>query len=64
MIPLIAGTIGVMTVGFGALTYGASAGMGYGLGRKWGRKVCEMTDSLESRVKNVLFNNTSTILEE
>ena len=63
MIPLIAGAVGTVSIGLSALTYGASAGMGYGLGRKWGRKVCEIADTFESRMKDAIFNS-SVVIED
>ena len=64
MIPLIAGAVGTVSIGLSALTYGAAAGMGYGLGRKWGRKVCEVADSFEARIKDAFTNTTTVVIED
>ena len=39
MIPLIGGAIGLFAATVNAVGIGATAGMGYGLGRKYGRKM-------------------------
>jgi hypothetical protein len=36
-----------------------SAGMGYGIGRKYGRKACEWLDHFDTKVKTAI-NNIST----
>ena len=52
MIPLIGGAIGLFAATVNAVGIGSTAGMGYGLGRKYGRKICEFTDNMEGRVMN------------
>tara|TARA_X000001036_G_C20510499_1_gene737864 strand:- start:782 stop:961 length:180 start_codon:yes stop_codon:yes gene_type:complete len=52
MIPLIAGSLGLLATTVNAVSIGATAGMAYGLGRKYGRKICEFTDNMEGRVMN------------
>ena len=49
MMPLIGGAIGLLATTVNAVGIGATAGAGYGLGRKWGRQLCEWSDSLESQ---------------
>ena len=49
MMPLIGGAIGLLATTVNAVGIGATAGAGYGLGRKWGRQLCELSDSLESQ---------------
>ena len=54
MIPLIGGAIGLFAATVNAVGVGATAGMGYGLGRKYGRKMCEFAETLESRMINLI----------
>ena len=52
MIPMIAGlAIGTVIATGWAVSAGGTAGMSYGLGRKYGRIICEKIDLLEDRVK-------------
>ena len=54
MIPLIGGAIGLFAATVNAVGIGATAGMGYGLGRKYGRKMCEFAEAMESRMVNLI----------
>ena len=54
MIPLIGATIGIFAATVNAVGLGATAGMGYGLGRKYGRKMCEFAETMESRMVNLI----------
>ena len=54
MIPLIGGAIGLFAATVNAVGIGATAGMGYGLGRKYGRKMCEFAETMESRMVNLI----------
>lgn len=54
MIPLIGATIGLLAATVNAVGIGATAGMGYGLGRKYGRKMCEFAETMESRMVNLI----------
>ena len=54
MIPLIGGAIGLVAATVNAVGIGATAGMGYGLGRKYGRKMCEFAETMESRMVNLI----------
>lgn len=54
MIPLIGGAIGLFAATVNAVGIGATAGMGYGLGRKYGRKMCEFAETMESRMINLI----------
>ncbi len=54
MIPLIGATIGIFAATVNAVGIGATAGMGYGLGRKYGRKMCEFVETMESRMVNLI----------
>ena len=47
MIPAIVGGVFIVAIGFEYLALGAAAGTGYGLGRKYGRKVCETVDNIK-----------------
>ena len=57
MIPLIGGAIGLFAATVNAVGIGATAGMGYGLGRKYGRKMCEFAETMESRMINLMIQN-------
>jgi len=57
MIPVIGSVISLFATTVNAVSIGATAGMGYGLGRKYGRKICEFTDNMEGRVMG-LFAQT------
>ena len=54
MIPLIGASIGLIVTTVNAVGMGATAGMGYGLGRKYGRKMCEFAETMESRMVNLI----------
>ena len=54
MIPLIGGVIGLFAATVNAVGIGSTAGMGYGLGRKYGRKLCEFAETMESRMVNLI----------
>ena len=57
MIPLIGGAIGLFATTVNAVGIGATAGMGYGLGRKYGRKMCEFADNIEGRLTGLMIHN-------
>jgi len=60
MIPLLFGT--AMTVGrvtVNAVAIGSVAGTTYGLGRKYGRIICEKLDTFEDRLSSILSTATS-----
>ena len=54
MIPFIGGAIGLFAATVNAVGIGSTAGMGYGLGRKYGRKMCEFAETMESRMVNLI----------
>ena len=54
MLPLIGGAISLITTTVNAVGIGATAGMGYGLGRKYGRKICEFADNMEGRMVSLI----------
>ena len=56
MIPLIGGAIGLAAATVNAVGIGATAGMGYGLGRKYGRKMCEFADNIEGRLTGLMIH--------
>tara|TARA_X000001036_G_C20653294_1_gene795915 strand:+ start:209 stop:388 length:180 start_codon:yes stop_codon:yes gene_type:complete len=58
MIPLIGGAIGLFAATVNAVGIGSTAGMGYGLGRKYGRKMCELAESIESRIVNLVTHTS------
>lgn len=54
MIPVVLGY--GFALGFGtawAISSGASAGFSYGMGRKYGRLICEKVDQFEGKLKDV-----------
>ncbi|MDA9714309.1 hypothetical protein N9U68_00255 [Euryarchaeota archaeon] len=57
MIPLIGGAIGLLAATVNAVGIGATAGMGYGIGRKYGRKMCEFADNIEGRLTGLMIHN-------
>ncbi len=60
MIPLLLGTaltVGRLTVN--AVAVGSMAGATYGMGRKYGRIICEKLDTFEERAIAVFQTNTS-----
>ena len=60
MIPLLFGT--AMTVGrvtVNAVAIGSVAGTTYGLGRKYGRIICEKLDTFEDRLSSIFSTATS-----
>ena len=60
MIPVVFGaTFSLAFTSARVLITSGSAGMGYGLGRKYGRKACEMLDHFDTKVKTAI-NNIST----
>ncbi|MEL0101177.1 MAG: hypothetical protein VW862_05710 [Euryarchaeota archaeon] len=58
MIPVIGSAIGLISTTVNAVGIGATAGMGYGLGRKYGRKICEFADTMEAKMINFINNPT------
>lgn len=50
MIPQLIAGIGLVTITFELISGAAAAGTGYGLGRKYGRKLCNAMDKVESTV--------------
>ena len=56
MIPMVAGVaLGVATATVWTIYVSGSSAMGYALGRKYGRLICEQIDGLESRAKNLII---------
>ncbi len=50
MIPQLIAGIGLVTITLEFVSGDATAGAGYGLGRKYGRKLCTAMDQIESTV--------------
>ena len=50
MIPALVVGIGLVTITLEFVSGAAAAGAGYGLGRKYGRKLCTAIDQVESTV--------------
>jgi len=51
MLPALVGsTFGIVVAAVEVLAIAGTAGMGYGLGRKYGRKACQFLDNVEERV--------------
>lgn len=60
MIPILFGTI--LTVGrltVNAVAIGSVAGASYGMGRKYGRIICEKLDTFEERAMSMLQDSNS-----
>jgi len=55
MIPLIVGGFAVAAFTLEIMSGAAAAGAGYGIGRKYGRKICEAVDNIDLNVKK-MFN--------
>ncbi|MBA87642.1 MAG: hypothetical protein CMB16_00040 [Euryarchaeota archaeon] len=58
MIPMIIGAVGVVVTTINAVGIGATAGMGYGLGRKYGRKICELAENAEARLTGLISKSS------
>lgn len=56
MIPALVFGFGVAALTIDLLSGAAAAGAGYGLGRKYGRKLCEAMDGVESKVTQAYQN--------
>lgn len=54
MIPVLIGGLAIASLTFNALAAGSAAGAGYGIGRKYGRKICEALDGIDTSMKNML----------
>ena len=52
--PLLGGAVNLLFDTVTVVGYAGAMGMGYGLGRKYGRKICQFADSLESRVTSAI----------
>ncbi|MEJ6562351.1 MAG: hypothetical protein QNL85_01410 [Euryarchaeota archaeon] len=50
MIPALVVGFGVAALTIDLLSGAAAAGAGYGIGRKYGRKLCQAMDGVESKV--------------
>ena len=51
MLPALFGsTFGIIVASVEVLAIAGTAGMGYGLGRKYGRRACQFLDGVEDRV--------------
>ncbi len=63
MLPaLVGGSIGVIVASAEVLMIAGTAGMGYGLGRKYGRKACNFLDRIEDRIVSGM--KSKVIVEE
>ncbi|RJU91580.1 MAG: hypothetical protein DWC07_00365 [Candidatus Poseidoniales archaeon] len=56
MIPQLLLGIGAVVVTIEVVSGAAAAGAGYGMGRKFGRKLCESLDQVESSMMNAVGN--------
>ena len=53
---MVAGVaLGVATATVWTVSVSGSSAMGYALGRKYGRRICEEIDGLEDRAKNLII---------
>lgn len=56
MIPQLLLGVGAVALTFEIVSGAAAAGAGYGIGRKYGRKLCESLDQVESSMMNAVGN--------
>ena len=56
MIPQLVLGVGAVVATINIVGGAASAGAGYGMGRKFGRKLCESLDHVESTMMNAVEN--------
>ena len=56
MIPIVVGALGVGMFTLNIMSSAATAGAGMALGRKYGRKICETLDQVESKVITSINN--------
>ncbi len=54
MIPQLLLGVGAVALTFEIVSGAAAAGAGYGLGRKYGRKLCEGMDKIESSMADTV----------
>ena len=55
MIPVIAGVaVGVVGMTAWTISVSGTSSMGYAMGRKYGRLLCEQIDGLEDRMRNLI----------
>tara|TARA_B100001287_G_scaffold137158_1_gene115447 strand:- start:822 stop:995 length:174 start_codon:yes stop_codon:yes gene_type:complete len=54
MIPVIVTGLAVASATLNVMVGAAAAGAGYGIGRKYGRKICEALDGIDTSMKNML----------
>ena len=52
MIPVIGMSVVIVKEAFSVMTVASFAGAGYGLGRKYGRLACEMTDQMVETISD------------
>lgn len=57
MIPLIGGAFNLFVNSVNVLGIAGAAGTGYALGRKYGRKMCEFADNLETSFTSSIHNH-------
>ena len=53
MIPIISSAISMLATTVYVVGIAGAAGSGYGLGRKYGRKICEFADSFDDRITSI-----------
>jgi len=56
MIPQLLLGVGAVALTLEIVSGAAAAGAGYGIGRKYGRKLCESLDQVESSMMNAVGN--------
>ena len=56
MIPQLLLGVGAVALTFEIVSGAAAAGAGYGIGRKYGRKLCEGMDKIESSMSETVRN--------
>ena len=58
MIPLIGGAVGFVIDTMTIIGYAGVMGTGYAFGRKYGRKVCEYADGIETKIVDAIAHSS------
>ena len=57
MIPLVGGVVGFAIETMTVIGYAGVMGTGYAFGRKYGRKICEYADGIETKITDAVTNS-------
>tara|TARA_B100001115_G_C15519771_1_gene246460 strand:- start:169 stop:348 length:180 start_codon:yes stop_codon:yes gene_type:complete len=58
MIPIIGGAVGFVIDTMAVIGYAGVMGTGYAFGRKYGRKVCEYADTIETKIVDAMGHSS------